>query len=59
MSDYIESVDNLPCRNVVDDTRGDNFCEFLVNSNCCVLNGRQNISNYFTCISTKGMSIVD
>ena len=62
VSDYIEGVDNLPCRNVVDftkNTHGDIFCDFLVNSNCCVLNGRHSISNDFTCISSKGMSVVD
>ncbi|CAC5412508.1 unnamed protein product [Mytilus coruscus] len=62
MPDFIEGIDILPERNVVDFTNnsyGDIFCEFLSNVNCCILNGRNFLSNDFTFISTRGTSVVD
>lgn len=46
-SDYIEGVDNLCQRDV------------LISVNCCILNGRNFVNNDFTCVSTKGCSVVD
>ncbi|CAC5387295.1 unnamed protein product [Mytilus coruscus] len=62
MPDFIEGIDILPERNVVDFTNnsyGDIFCEFLSNVNCCILNGKNFLSNDFTFISTRGTSVVD
>ncbi|CAC5398837.1 unnamed protein product [Mytilus coruscus] len=62
MPDFIEGIDILPERNVVDFTNnsyGDIFCEFLSNVNCCILNGRNFLCNDFTFISTRGTSVVD
>ncbi|CAG2219168.1 unnamed protein product [Mytilus edulis] len=62
MEDYIPGVDNLPEREVIDfkaNSYGEIFCEFLSNVNCCVLNGRNHISNDYTYVSTRGSSVVD
>ena len=62
MPDFIEGIDILPERNVVDFTNnsyGDIFCEFLSNVNCCILNGRNFLNNDYTFISTRGTSVVD
>ncbi len=64
MVDFIEGVDVVPQRNVIDFTRnmyGEKFLEFLISANCCVLNGRQGIcaKDDFTSVSTKGLSVVD
>ena len=62
MEDYILGVDNLPEREVIDfkaNSYGEIFCEFLSNVNCCVLNGRNHISNDYTYVSTRGSSVVD
>ena len=50
-TDYIEGVDNLPERDVMnfkDNAYGDVFIDFLVNGNCCILNGRNHVNNEFT-----------
>ncbi|XP_053403285.1 uncharacterized protein LOC128558364 [Mercenaria mercenaria] len=60
--DYICGVDNIPERNVVDFTSnayGDLFIDFLINTNMCMLNGRNFTKNDFTSISSKGSSVVD
>ncbi|CAC5406403.1 unnamed protein product [Mytilus coruscus] len=60
MPDFIEGIDILPERNVVDFTNnsyGDIL--FLSNVNCCILNGRNFLSNDFTFVSTRGTSVVD
>ena len=52
---------SIPDRNVIDDirnTQGEEFVEFLQEMNMCVLNGRF-VDDNFTCISTKGRSVVD
>ncbi|VDI61349.1 Hypothetical predicted protein [Mytilus galloprovincialis] len=62
IEDYIQGIDFLPERNVVDFTPnsyGDLFCEFLSNINCCILNGRNFINNDYTFVSTRGSSVVD
>ena len=61
-SDYIEGVDMMEEREVVDTKENaycDLFCDFLVSANCVVLNGRKNSLNDFTCVSTRGHSVVD
>ncbi|CAC5385362.1 unnamed protein product [Mytilus coruscus] len=61
-SDYIVGVDNIMSRNVVDfkcNSHCNSFLDFLINSNCCMLNGRKCINNDFTYVSTKGQSVVD
>ena len=62
MPDYIEGVDFLPEKNVIDFSKnsyGEYLCKFLIDSNCCILNGRQCINNDFTFVSTRGSSVVD
>ena len=60
--DFIEGVDNIQDRNVVDFSSnkfGELLCDFLIDSNCCMLNGRNIISNDYTCIKSQGTSVVD
>ena len=62
MPDHIEGVDSIPSRNVVDFTKnsyGEYLCKFLIDSNCCILNGRKYNNNDFTFVSTRGRSVVD
>ena len=61
--DYIEDVDELPPRIVLDkvvNNHGELFIDFLRDIKMCVLNGRfQSTKDDFTCISTRGKSVVD
>ena len=60
--DYIEGVDTIAERNVVDfssNAYGELLIQFLISANCCILNGRNYCNNDFTCVSTKGLSVVD
>jgi len=60
--DFIEGVDTIGEREIIDTTRnryGDLFCDFLIRSNMCILNGRNNGTNDFTSISTRGSAVVD
>ncbi|XP_053391507.1 uncharacterized protein LOC128554275 [Mercenaria mercenaria] len=60
--DFIEGIDEIPMRNVVDFTSNeysDIFIDFLISSNFCILNGRNHIGNDFTCIRPQGASVVD
>ena len=62
MSDFIEGVDHLPERHVVDfslNAYSDIFIDFLINVNCCIVNGRNSVSDDFTFVSTRGCSVVD
>ena len=62
MDDYIAGVDKVPERNVIDFKRnayGELLCEYLMNSNCCILNGRKCVKNNYTFISPLGSSVVD
>ena len=61
--DYIPNIDNLIERRAIDDIKnsyGDCLIEFLKITKMCILNGRF-IEEYdnFTCINTKGKSVVD
>ena len=61
-SDFIEGIDVVPNRDIVDCTNNDYgavLVDFLINSNFCVLNGRNYIKNDFTCIRPQGCSVVD
>ena len=55
-------VDDASVRSVLDFTRN-SYCntsiEFLTSINCCMLNGRVGNNNDFTCVSSKGQSVVD
>ena len=61
--DYIESIDNVPPRTVIDKTKnnhGLSLLEFLNDVKMCVLNGRITPEyDNFTSISVKGSSVVD
>ena len=50
-----EIIDMAPCN-----SHGKSLVEFLVDYDLCMLNGRfAPSSNKFTCVSTKGASVVD
>ena len=60
--DFIEGVDDLPMRDVVDtkeNAYSDIFTEFLISANCVMLNGRDNVKDDFTYVSNRGSSVVD
>ena len=52
----------MPERSVIDfmhNTYSDLFTDFLINVNCCIVNGRNSDFNDFTYVSTRGCSVVD
>ena len=60
--DYIEGVDSIGDRDIVDRTVNDHSeqsIQFLISAICCMLNGRKSLVNDYTCISGKGLSVVD
>ena len=60
--DFISGEDEIPDRHVLDFTSnkyGELLCEFLIDANRCSLNGRNYISNDFTCIRPQETSLVD
>jgi hypothetical protein len=62
MSMIIAGVDDVSVRSVLDFTRNsycNTFIEFLTSINCCMLNGRVGNNNDFTCVSSKGQSVID
>lgn len=62
LDDYIQGIDNIKDRNVVDykcNKYGELLCDFLINTNCCILNGRNYKNNDYTFVNTQGMSVVD
>ena len=62
MSDFNKGIDVVPNRNIVDFTCNDYgsvMIDFLINSNFCVLNGRNCTNNDFTCVRPQGTSVVD
>ena len=62
MEDFIPGVDDIVERNVIDfsaNAYGEILCEFLINANCCILNGRNTLRNNYTYVSTQGSSVVD
>ena len=59
--DYIEGVDDIPPREIIDDKLnpyGQLLIDFLVDCNLCMINGRLGESN-FTNINVNGSSVVD
>ena len=60
--DFIVGVDDIVQRNIID-YKTNNYehilIEFLINSNMCILNGRNTVTNDFTSVSSKGTSVVD
>ena len=62
MQDFIEGVDDIEYRKVLDysiNTYGHFLIDFLISSNMCMLNGRHNSLDEYTCISPVGSSVVD
>ena len=62
LEDYIPGVDNLPERDVIDyciNKEGETLCNFLIDTNCCILNGRNHVENGYTYVGTQGSSVVD
>ena len=60
-SDFIEGVDNVSIRQVIDTTAnkyGDFLLDFLIDCNLCIVNGRKG-RNDFTHVSHRGCSVVD
>lgn len=61
--DINNTVDNIPCRLVKDQTQnqhGNSFIEFLNDTRICILNGRYgDDSNNYTFQSSRGQSVVD
>ena len=62
--DFIAGIDDIPDRDITDFTSnqyGQILCEFLMDANCCILNGRGNyIQNNCTFISPNaGSSVID
>ena len=61
-ADFIEGIDEVPLRNFTDYTEnshGDSLIKFLQDSNMCMLNGRIGDKGQYTCVSSKGKSVVD
>jgi hypothetical protein len=57
--DFIPTVDDISPRDVIDfktNSLCDSFIDFLITTNCCVLNGRNMVNNDFTC---RNISVVD
>lgn len=60
--DFIVGVDDIPLRECIDfkrNSHGDLLLDFLINSNCIMMNGRCKGLNDFTSVSTKGLAVVD
>ena len=57
MVDFVEGINDLNHRDIVDlsvNKYGHLLIEFLLNSNVCILNGRNSNLNGFTCITSVG-----
>ena len=62
LDDFIVDIDVINNRQKIDLQRnkhGDAFIEFLLGGKLCVLNGRVQGENNFTCIKPQGKSVVD
>ena len=60
-NDFIEGVDTIQNRHIVDfccNKYGELLCEFLIDTSCCILNGRNMCSNDYTCIKSQGCSVI-
>lgn len=62
-TDFVENIDNIPARKVIDHTHnshGEVFLDFLLESKMCVVNGRISpVNDNFTRVHTTGSSVVD
>ena len=62
LEDFIPGVDTIQERSVVDfyvNKEGERVCEFFIDTDCCVLNGRNSINNDYTFKGPQGSSVVD
>lgn len=62
LDDTINDLDNIPPRKPIDSVKnnhGSVLIEFLTEAKLCMLNGRTNGTDNYTCVSTKGVSVVD
>ncbi len=61
--DFIEEIDNIPDRVVIDDTvnpHGNALCDYCIEGKLAIVNGRISpLNDNFTCVSIKGHSVVD
>ena len=60
--DFCEEIDKILQREILDTTcnkHGEAFIKFLMENKLCILNGRLNGINDFTCIRSQGRSVVD
>ena len=61
-SDFIKGIDNLPLRSVIaysHNAYSEMFIDFLINVNCCIVNGRNSVHNDLTFVSPLSCSVVD
>ena len=62
LEDFISGIYDVPERNIVGfhvNNEGERLCEFLINTDCCILNGRNMIKNNYTFVGPEGCSVVD
>jgi hypothetical protein len=60
--DYIEGTDSVQPREIIDyatNTLGDNLLDFLIKTNCLIVNGRVPGVNNFTSTNSHGFSVVE
>ncbi len=48
LPDYIDGVDSIPDIDTAVNKYGELLCEFLLCTDCCILNGRNTSRNYYT-----------
>ena len=62
LEDFISGVDHIEHRNVIDfktNFYGEVLIYFFINTNMCILNGRNYTNNGFISVCVKGSSVVD
>ena len=62
LQDYIEGVDDVPPRDILDESSnryGNLLLDLLTDTNLCMLNGRVGSNNNFTSISHRGSAVID
>ena len=52
-------MDCIEEKGVIDFTLNKLLCDFLIDSNCCILNGRNKYVNNYTFTGVQGLSVVD
>ena len=61
LENYILGVDNIPERDVIDyciNKEGETLCNFLIDTNCCILKGRNHVENGYTYVGTQGSLVL-